>query len=125
VWRSDYKVDLTKYPPELLSTVEDTRKEVERQKRGSIEIRSEPAAAQAYVDGRYIGVTPTFADGLIVGEHWVTLKKEGFKKAVMAAQASARAQQVVSITMERSTKYLLVEQALAGVEKSLGESMLD
>jgi len=125
VWRSDYKVDLSKYPPELLSIVEDTRKEVERQKRGSIEIRSEPSAAQAYVDGRYIGVTPTFADGLIVGEHWVTLKKEGFKKAVMAAQASSKMQQVVSITMERSTKYLLVEQALAGVEKSLGQSTLD
>jgi len=31
----------------------------------------------------------------------------------------------VSITMERSTKYLLVEQALAGVEKSLGQSTLD
>ncbi|HEX6835437.1 MAG TPA: PEGA domain-containing protein [Polyangia bacterium] len=125
VWRTDYKVDLSKYPPALLSIVEDTRKEVEHFKRGSIEIRSEPSAAQAYVDGRYIGVTPTFADGLIVGEHWVTLKKEGFKKAVMAAQASSKQQQLVSITMERSTKYLLVEQALAGVEKTLGETMLD
>ena len=59
VWRSDYKVDLAKYPPTILAIVEDVRKEVERQKRGSLEIRSEPAAAQAYVDGRYIGVTPT------------------------------------------------------------------
>jgi hypothetical protein len=113
-WRSDYKVDLGKYPPTILAIVEDVRKEVERQKRGSLEIRSEPAAAQAYVDGRYIGVTPTFADGLITGEHWVTLKKEGFKKAVMAAQVSSKVQQLVSITMERSTKYLLVEQALSG-----------
>ncbi|HXU69781.1 MAG TPA: PEGA domain-containing protein [Polyangia bacterium] len=125
VWRSDYKVDLAKYPPTLLSIVEEVRKEVERQKRGSLEIRSQPAAAQAYVDGRYIGVTPTFADGLITGEHWVTLKKEGFKKAVMPAQVSSKVQQLVSITMERSTKYLLVEQALAGVEKSLGEMTLD
>jgi hypothetical protein len=125
VWRTDYKVDLSKYPPALLAIVEEVRKEVERQKRGSIEIRSQPPAAQAYVDGRYIGVTPTFADGLIVGEHWVTLKKEGFKKAVMAAQASSKMQQLVSITMERSTKYLLVAQALEGVERTLGQPMLD
>lgn len=125
VWRSDYKVDLSRYPPAILAIVEEVRKEVEKLKRGSIEIRSEPAAAQAYVDGRYIGVTPTFADGLIVGEHWVTLKKEGFKKAVMAAEASPKMQQVVSITMERSTKYLLVVQALAGVEKTLGSASLD
>jgi tetratricopeptide (TPR) repeat protein len=124
-WRSDYKVDMSKYPPAILAVVEDVRKEVEKQKRGSLEIRSEPSGAQAYVDGRYIGVTPCFADGLIVGEHWVTLKKEGYKKAVMAAQVSSKVQQLVSLPMERSTKYLLVEQALAGVEKSLGEAMLD
>jgi len=125
-WRSDYKVDLSKYPPAILAVVEDVRKEVEREKRGSLEIRSEPSGAQAYVDGRYIGVTPCFADGLIVGEHWVTLKKEGYKKAVMAAQVSSKVQQLVSVpTMERSTKYLLVEQALAGVEKTLGETTLD
>jgi len=125
VWRSDYKVDMTKYPPAILAIVEDVRKEIEKQKRGSLEIRSEPSAAQAYVDGKYIGVTPCFADGLIVGEHWVTLKKEGYKKAVMAAQVSSKVQQLVSVPMERSTKYLLVEQALAGVEKSLGQATLD
>lgn len=124
-WRSDYKVDLNKYNPALLGIVEEVRKEIERAKRGSIEIRSEPAAAQAYVDGRYVGVTPTFGDGLIVGEHWVTLKKEGYKKAVMPAQASAKMQNLVSITLERSTKYLLVEQALTAVEKTLGAATLD
>lgn len=124
-WRSDYKVDLSKYPPALLGIVEEVRKEIEKAKRGSIEIRSEPAGAQAYVDGRYVGVTPTFGEGLIVGEHWVTLKKEGYKKAVMGAQASAKVQNLVSITLERSTKYLLVEQALASVEKTLGSTALD
>jgi len=42
-WRSDYKVDLSKYPPAILAVVEDVRKEVEREKRGSLEIRSEPS----------------------------------------------------------------------------------
>src|SRR5215471_16138227 len=125
VWRADYKVDLARYAPQILAFVEEVRKEVEHSRRGSLEIRSEPPSAQAYVDGRYIGMTPTFADGLFVGEHWVTLKKEGFKKAVMPAQVSSRQQQVVSIVLERSTKYLLVEQALASVEKTLGEPTLD
>lgn len=125
VWRNDYKVDLQRYPPQILTVFEDVRKEVEKAKRGSLEIRSEPVAAQAYVDGRFVGVTPTFAEGLTVGEHWVTLKKEGYKKAVMPAQVSAKAQQLVSIGLERSTKYLLVEQALQAVERSLGELTLD
>jgi tetratricopeptide (TPR) repeat protein len=124
-WRNDYKLDLQRYSPQILSVFEDVRKEVDKAKRGSLEIRSEPAAAQAYVDGRFVGVTPTFAEGLTIGEHWVTLKKEGFKKAVMAAQVSAKSQQLVSIELERSTKYLLVEQALQAVERSLGGLSLD
>ena len=124
VWRDDYKVDLKRYPPRIFAVVEEMRKEVQRSRRGSIEIRSEPAAAQAYVDGRYVGVTPCFAEGLVVGEHWVTLKKEGFKKAVMPARVSARMQEVVKVTIERSSKYLLVQQAIAAIEKSLGEPTL-
>jgi hypothetical protein len=124
-WRTDYRVDVTRHPPALIPIVEEVRKEVERARRGSVEIRSEPAGAQAYIDGRFVGVTPTFAEGLPVGEHWVTLKKEGFKKAVMPGTVSAKVQQLVSIVLERSSKYLLVEQALRSVEKTLTEPVLD
>jgi hypothetical protein len=124
-WRPDYRVDTNKYAPQLIAPVEDARKEVEKARRGSLEIRSEPSAAEAYVDGKYLGVTPTFGEGLPVGEHWVTLKKEGFKKAVMAATVSAKLQQMVSVPLERSGKYLLVEQALAAVEKALGQPHLE
>lgn len=124
VWRDDYRVDLKRYPPRIFAVVEEVRKEVQRSRRGSIEIRSEPPGAQAYVDGRYVGVTPCFAEGLVVGEHWVTLKKEGYKKAVTPAQVSSRMQEVVNVTIERSTKYLLVQQAIEAIEKSLGEATL-
>jgi len=51
-WRPDYKVDVNKYPPALLEPFESARKEVEKAKRGSLEIRSDPPAAQAYADGK-------------------------------------------------------------------------
>jgi PEGA domain len=124
-WRSDYKLDTNKYPPDLIAPLEDARKEVEKQKRGSLEIHSEPPAAQAYVDGKYVGVTPTFAEGLPIGEHYVTLKREGYRKAVMPATVNAKNQQLVEVTLERSGKYLLVEQSLASVEKTLGQAQLD
>jgi hypothetical protein len=124
-WRLDYRFDPNRYPPQLLGPIEEARKEVERQKRGSLEIRSEPAAVQAYVDGKYVGVTPTFAEGLPVGEHFVTLKRGGFKKAVTPALVSAKLQQLVSVTLERSDKYLLIEQALNRIETQLGQVTLD
>jgi hypothetical protein len=124
-WRSDYHVDVNRYSPPLLLAVEEARKEVERARRGSLEIHSEPAGAQAYVNGRFVGVTPTTSEGLTIGEHWVTLKKEGYKKAVMPAMVSAKVQQTVSFVLERSSKFLLVEQALKSVEKSLGAPELE
>jgi hypothetical protein len=125
VWRSDYRLDTNKYPPALIQPLEDARHELEKLKRGSIEIRSEPAAAQAYVDGKYVGVTPTFGEGLAAGDHYVTLKREGFKKAVAVATVSAKVQQVLTIPLEKSSKYLLVEQALNSVERTIGGDMID
>jgi hypothetical protein len=70
-------------------------------------------------------VTPTFAEGLPVGEHFVTFKKEGYRKAMMAATVSPKFQQVVQVPLEKSGKYLLVQQALDSVEKALGSPKLD
>ena len=54
-WRSDYKVDLAKYPPAMLSVVEDVRKDVEKAQPRVARDSLEPGAAQAYVDGKYVG----------------------------------------------------------------------
>ncbi len=124
-WRTDYKVDVNRFPPALLEVFESSRKEVEKSKRGSLEVRSDPPSAQAYVDGKYVGVTPTFAEGLPVGEHFITFKKEGFRKAMMPATVSPKFQQVVQVSLERSGKFLLVQQALDSVEKVLGGKLED
>ena len=103
-------------PSKLLPIFEDAKKEVDRSKRGSIEIHSDPAAAQAYVDGRFVGVTPTSGhEGLTVGERTsLTLKKEGFHKAVQPVTVSAKVQGGAEMKLERSAKFLLVEEALKG-----------
>lgn len=124
-WREDYHLNTTEYPPKLIPPLEEARREVARAKRGSLEIHTDPTAAQAYVDGRYVGVTPTFAEGLPVGEHWITIKREGYKKAVQAANVSSRVQELVNVTLERSSKYLLVDQALKGIAKRLGDASLE
>ena len=125
VWRADHVYDTEKFPPSVLSTFEEAKKALEKMKRGSLEIRSEPAGAQVYVDGKYIGITPAVAEGLVVGEHWITFKKEGFRKSVLSVGVSPKYQQTVTAMLERSGKYLLVEQAIAAVEKIVGQDKLD
>ncbi len=124
-WRSDHKYDPNKFSEKHLALFEEVKKELATAKRGSLEIRSDPPAAQAYVDGRYVGVTPAFAEGLLVGEHFVTLKREGYRKAVQPVTVSAKVQETVELKLERSGKFLLVEQALNAVERQLGHDRLD
>jgi hypothetical protein len=125
IWRNDEKYDLAKFSNKYLGLFEEVRKELEKSHRGSLEIHSDPPAAQAYVDGRYIGVTPTFAEGLIAGEHFVTLKRDGYKKTVEAATVSGKVQETTEIKMEREAKFLLVEDALRAVERQAGRDQLD
>src|SRR5262249_15539580 len=88
--------------------------------RGSLEIRSEPAGAQAFVDGRFIGATPVSAEGLLVGRHFVTFKREGYQKAVVRAQVSAKRQETVSADLRRSEKYLLLQQSIDRARTEFG-----
>jgi hypothetical protein len=122
-WRSDFVYDPQKYPPKYLPDFDAASKANDKVKRGSIMITSNPDGAQAYVDGKYIGVTPCTAEGLTSGEHFVTYKKEGFKKALAPATVSSKKELRVNVPLERSEKFLLVEQALQKLGGALGADM--
>ncbi|MSP61983.1 MAG: PEGA domain-containing protein [Myxococcales bacterium] len=125
-WRSDYLYDPTTLPPKYKDKFDEAQLVVDTAKKGSLEIISEPAGALAYVDGKQVAnLTPCIADTLTVGEHFVTFKKEGYKKSVIPARVSAKKQEKVLMTLDRSDKYLLVEQALEKVEETLGADMSD
>ena len=124
-WRTDQKYEPARYPERYLGLFEEVRKELDKARRGSLEIRTDPPAAQAYIDGRYVGVTPASAEGLLSGEHFVTLKREGYRKAVQAVNVSTKVQGTIEVKLERSGKFLLVEQALTALERSLGHDVLD
>jgi hypothetical protein len=125
-WRESLAYDTEKYPPKFLEVYEEAKREVKKRPRGMIEIRSEPEGAQAYVNGKYVGVTPATAEGLVIGDHYVTLKKEGYQKLLLRVKASAKKQESVSGELKRSEKYKLVQDALerakGGVEKEVADS---
>ncbi|MEO6953506.1 MAG: PEGA domain-containing protein [Polyangia bacterium] len=124
-WRTDQKYETGRFPDRYLALFEEVRKELDKGKRGMLEIRSDPPAAEAFVDGKYVGVTPTAAEGLLVGEHFITIKKGGFRKSVQAAMVSGKVQGTVDFKLERSGKYLLVEEAMRAAEKEMGHDTLD
>lgn len=122
-WRPTYQPDST-IPPQMNDPLEAARTTVSQLPQGQIKILSEPPGAQVFVDGDYIGVSPTTASGLAVGEHYVTFKRLGYKRGLRVAQVTAAGVQVLD-NLKRAEKYLLVEQALARTAPQMGQSPLD
>jgi len=79
-WRPEMVADADIEPTKVLPVWEKARKQAARLAGGSIEIETAPAGALAYVDGKLIGFTPTVVEGLAVGVHYVTLRRDGHER---------------------------------------------
>lgn len=124
-WRPDYTFDPSRIPADLGGEFDEAQKQVEKARKAQIAIVSDPPGAQAYVDGKYIGVTPCTADGQPVGKHYITLKREGYKKAVSPVVVAKKGNSAASVSLDRNEKYLLVEQTRAKVVRTLGQDQID
>jgi hypothetical protein len=56
---------------------------------GGLTVASDPVGAAVYVDGRYVGVTPTRVAELPAGDHRVRLVKEGYLENGRIVKVSA------------------------------------
>lgn len=125
-WRPEYEPDPGQFPvDELRAALEAARQAVARAEHSDLRVNSDPPGAQVFVDGVFLGVTPAVASDLLVGEHYITYKKLGFKKALRIAQVSTRSKSAVQAKLQRSEKFLLVKQAMDKVTEQLGGQQLD
>ena len=53
---------------------------------GTLVLLSKPLGANIVIDGKECGVTPTTIDGLLIGEHSVTLSKSNYKNETFTVQ---------------------------------------
>jgi len=120
VWRPDFVADTAISPAVVLPVWERTHDRVRTLPGGSIEIKSSPDRALAYVDGRFVGFTPTTAEGLAVGDHYVTLRKVGFQRQVERVAASDKQQHGVHGTLEPSPGADDLNRQLTSVAAGLG-----
>lgn len=87
-WRPDFVADPEIAPKEVLPLWEKAEKKVLKLAGGSIEITSSPEGAMAYVDGRFVGFTPTVVEALPVATHYVTVRMFGRVRSVEAVKVS-------------------------------------
>jgi len=66
---------------------------------GSVSVQSTPAAANVFLDGTLVGLTPVTVSGVAPGSHQVRIEKTGYEPYQMTASVSAGATTVVSAAL--------------------------
>jgi PEGA domain len=65
------------FPPEFIASAERRRQEAANATE-TLEVRTVPAGAEVYVDGRFRGISPAKVESLAPGAHYVTVKAAGY-----------------------------------------------
>ncbi len=93
---------------------------------GKINVVSNPEGASIYVDGEYKGLAPKELDNLLVGEHELRLKKEGYatmiKKVYVAENNVLKEDEVLSLGKDVTIKTDKDGDRLYVDKQYLGES---
>ena len=119
-WRPRVRYPVALYGTREVRLFERAKRRMARAKRGSVELKSAPPGAKAYVDGRFAGITPTVAFGLTAGQHYATFKLSGHIKGAVKVTVSSRKQLSFSAELKRSEKFLILQQTLRKARESLG-----
>ncbi len=128
-WRPGFVADLSLEPRTVMPLWNQAKKKVTSSPGGSIRITSSPDGALAYVDGHFVGFTPTSAEKLVAGDHYVTYRKLGYRRTVEVVNVSTKVERTVDTKLEETpgagALEALAQRAAAALGDSRGPSSLD
>lgn len=115
------------WDPEILperpqSVFEEVRDETLAGERGSIRIETEPPGAEVFVDGRFVGASPTRAEGLLAGDHYVTLKMVGYERRVHRVTVETNYEETFPFELFPMENAPLLRDALRSAREEMGQT---
>lgn len=123
-WRPDFVADPTLQPGEVMPVWEKAQARVEKLPGGSIEISSTPEGAMAYVDGRFVGFTPTVVEALPAATHYVTVKLHGRIRAVKPVKVSDRRPASLRVELVATPEVDRVRAAIDQIAPAIGKEQM-
>ncbi len=92
----DKKPDPDVFPPDVIDMFDAAISNVHGIGTGSLSVSSEPGAAQVYLDGSFMGLTPVTIDNIVAGKHFVRLVHVGYQLSGQTAVVQSGQTQTVS-----------------------------
>ncbi|MEM9192050.1 MAG: PEGA domain-containing protein [Myxococcota bacterium] len=120
-FRENAIYDPERYPPDYEVLFAETQLElVETGTRGSIRIETIPEGAEVFVDGVSYGPSPATAEGLLVGDHYVTVKAFGYEKAEQRVTIEEAFEATANISLVETRQAQLLRSVMPAIRAELG-----
>ncbi len=120
-FRESIEYDESRYPSEYASLFAQVKERVLAGQRGTVQIVSEPAGGEVFIDGRSFSAAPAVADELLIGDHFVTIKRVGFEKLIARVTVEAGRTATARFPLQPIQRALLLERDLSRLPGELGE----
>lgn len=120
-FRENVTYDTEILPSRSESVFEEVRDETLGGPRGSLRIETYPPGAEVFVDGRFVGASPTRAEGLLAGDHYVTLKMVGYQRQVRRVTVQTDFEDTVDFELLQMSNAPLLTDALESAREEVGQ----
>lgn len=135
-FREGHEYDSSRFPGEYATLFSRLRSRTLAGARGTLIVETEPEGAEVYVDGRSYGPSPARVEGLLLGDHYVTVKHLSHQRVIRRATLSGdssvvrvelrpneRSQLVASDEFQRLLRGELGEERAGANLRSLGNTL--
>lgn len=125
-WREGLQYDVARYGPETVEIFERVRAQALAGARGTLVIETEPEGAEIYVDGRSYGPSPTRAEGILAGTHYVTIKEMGHLERIVRVRVESGDRETVvrpELTPNPRARLIVGPGAQAAIRGELGNRL--
>lgn len=136
VFREGHEYDSSRYPAEYAAVFSRVRTRALAGERETLLVQTEPEGAEIYVDGRSYGPSPLRIEGLLVGDHYLTIKHLSHQRVIrrvtldrnsttlrVALHPNERSRLVASEEFQRVLRGELGEERAGANLRSLGNTL--
>ncbi len=95
--------------------LENAREVIENRATGAVSITTEPENAEVWVNGRYSGVAPLTVTSLSVGEHVISVAKEGYGRKTSTISCAGDELNETEVTLDPARRKPLFDQMVSAL----------
>lgn len=124
-WQPAFVPDAVQASKPVTAAWEAARAVMRERPAGALDLVTNPAGAEVHVDGRLVGLSPTNADGLSVGTHYVSFRLGGYQHVVQEVPVYKGMRRAVEVPLKPSPRLAHVTERASVLAAASGDDDQD